>query len=337
LGVRRRAPSGGFRPIERDILAQVGQLPCDVFLSLGGHHVLYAAAGADAADLVERVSDDMQLTVRSEDRDELRHSLSRSIGRILEDDRLSPVERSRRAYGAISHVMAPIFNINSGVDRSGLDDATRAIDAIVRRLTVGEDVVWSLVSTMNKHLSTHTHAINTAVYSALLAESVGQFDQDQLGDIGRGALLHDIGKNRVPLAVLDKPGPLDEEEWRLMRKHPQVGYDLVVRALGAAPSYAHIIAEHHERADGSGYPTGVQSGRVPLASQLVAIADAYDALTSARSYKPAGSSYNALWTMRFRMRGQFNPQLLQALVEMLGGWKELRRADARSLELGSAV
>lgn len=323
--------------IAGDILSSVGQLPCDVFLAHDGRYVLYASAGSDAFDVVKRAAREIALAVRSEDREVLRRSLSRSVARILEDDRQTPVERSRRAYGVIAHVMAPIFSAGVSVDRRGLEDATLAIDTIVGHMAATEDVVWSLVATMSRHLATHTHAINTAVYAALLAESIKAFNVDQLRDIGRGALLHDIGKNRISPAILDKPGPLSDDEWRKMREHPAVGYQLVVRTLGAPPSYAHIISEHHERADGSGYPLGAPSGAVPLDSQLVAIADAYDALTSARSYKPAGSSYSALWTMRFRMNGQFNPRLLRALTELLGGWKELRKADARCLDLSKAI
>lgn len=334
---RPRLARRTHQPIDGDILESLGRLPCDVFLDQHGRYVLYASAGSDALDVVRRAAKEIAFAVRSEDRDVLRRSLSRSITRMLDDETQAPVERSRRAYGAVAHVMAPIFNVGVHVDRHGLEDATLAIDSLVAHMIAREDVVWSLVATMSKHLSTHTHSINTAVYAALLAEAVGTFDADELRDIGRGALLHDIGKNRIPPAILDKPGPLDDEEWRRMREHPMVGYQLVVGALGAAPSYAHIISEHHERADGTGYPTGALAGKIPLDSQLVAIVDAYDALTSARSYKPAGSSYSALWTMRFRMKGQFNARILASLADLLGGWKELRRADARSLDLPKAI
>jgi len=341
---RRPAPSDGSpnrRPshqaVASDLLTAIGQLPCDLFLEHDGRYVLYAMAGADAFDVARRATAELALAIRSEDRDVLRRSLSRSVTRILGDASTPAVERSRRAYGAAAHVIGPIFNVGGRVDRGGLEDATEAIDAIVRHIAGAEDILWSMVATMSKHLSTHTHAINTAVYAALLGETTQSFDADALRDIGRGALLHDIGKNRISPAILDKPGPLDEEEWRQMRQHPSVGYDLVVRTLGAEPSYAHIISEHHERADGSGYPTGALSRQVPRDSRLVAIVDAYDALTSVRSYKPADSSYSALWTMRFRMAGQFDLRLLASLAELLGGWKELRKADARSLELPEAI
>ncbi len=330
-------PRRSHQPVGQDILASVGPLPCDVFLDHNGRYVLYAAAGGESAEVVKRAGMNLTLAIRSEDRDILRRSLARSVTRILNDEQQTSVARSRKAYGALAHIMAPIFSGGTSLDRAAIEDATDAIDSLVKRMISAEDVVWSMVATMSKHLSTHTHAINTAVYAALLAASAKGFDDDGTRDIGRGALLHDIGKNRIPEAILDKPGPLDADEWRRMREHPMIGHQMVVGALGSVPSFAHIISEHHERADGSGYPTGATAGKVPLDSQLVAIVDAYDALTSARSYKPAGSSYNALWTMRFQMRGQFNPRLLRSLAEMLGGWKEMRKADVRALELPKAL
>src|SRR5207245_4548190 len=117
----------------------------------------------------------------------------------------------------------------------------------------------------------------------------------------------------------------------VMRHHPSAGYGMIVRAMGEVPSYAHIIAEHHERADGSGYPHGRRVGQVALDSQIVAIADAFDAITSKRSYKEAASAFEALRTMRFEMRGQFHDELLREFIELLGGWRGLRTDDARAL------
>jgi putative two-component system response regulator len=127
----------------------------------------------------------------------------------------------------------------------------------------------------------------------------------------------------VPRVILDKPAPLDADEWQVMRGHVKAGYDMVVRALGYAPSYAHIIADHHERCDGSGYPGNRMPSQVALGSQLVAIVDAFDALTSRRPYKPAVSAFEALHVMRVAMRGQFNDDILREFIKLLGGWSTL--------------
>ena len=105
------------------------------------------------------------------------------------------------------------------------------------------------------------------------------------------------------------------------------GYDMIVRAMREVPSYAHIVAEHHERADGSGYPEGRHASQVAIDSQIVAIADAFDAITSKRSYKEASSPFDALRTMRFAMAGQFHDELLRAFIQLLGGWHGIRAGE----------
>lgn len=240
-------------PVMAMILEAVEAVPCDVFLVRGGRPVLFATAGAVTQDILAGTRRDVPFHIRTEDSELFRRSLARSVPRLLADPRLSPAERSRRAYGVIAQIMASIFSPKKRVDRAGLADAGRAVDAITDSLGYDSDLIWAFIGTMSKGRSMPTHAINTAVYAVLLAGELGVVD-DAGGDIGRGALLHDIGKNRIPPGILDKPGPLDEEEWRVMRSLPRVGRDLIVRAIGSEPSYARIIGEHHERADGSGYP-----------------------------------------------------------------------------------
>jgi putative nucleotidyltransferase with HDIG domain len=184
-------------------------------------------------------------------------------------------------------------------------------------------MVWAMVATMQKHAATHTHAINTAVYAIALARFIPLGRAAAIEGVALGGLLHDIGKSRVPHAVLDKAEPLDAMEWELMRGHVKAGYHMVIRALGHPPSYAHIIADHHERCDGSGYPTGRTASSIALDSQLVSIVDAFDALTTRRPYKPALSPFDALKLMRLGMKGQFNDEFLCEFVDLLGGWKAL--------------
>lgn len=326
----RPAPRG-FQVVPGYALVGVSELPCDVFIRNGSRALLYATIGTDAAEIVLRTRGGVEFFVRNEDTDLLRRSLVDSLPGILGDQRLPPVDRSRTAYTIASHVVSPMFVATTRVERDGLRLTQDAIDAVTSRLLQEEDLVWAMVATMQRHLQTHTHAINTAVYALILARHVDISESASLLDIGRGALLHDIGKNRVPASILDKPGPLDADEWRTVRTHPRAGYDIVTGALGTVPGYAHIIAEHHERADGSGYPHGRRAHQVALDSQLVAIVDAFDAITSDRPYKKAATAFEALRIMRFEMRGQFNRDLLKEFINLLGGWGALRRSDLKSL------
>lgn len=327
----------GYQPISTDVLGGLEVLPCPVFVPLGRRAILYASAGAEAAAVEARLGAGLTLLIRSEDAEDLRSALAAGLPRVLGDPRLPPEQRSRRAYTMTTHVMAPVFVAGARLGRRALVTAQEAIDALATGLLEGEDLIWAMVATMQRHLQTHTHAINTAVYAILLARLLSVTDEVDLADVGRGALLHDIGKNRVPDRILDKPGPLDETEWQIIRTHPETGFAIVTETLGSVPSYAHIILEHHERVDGSGYPTGCRADAVPLDSQLVAIVDAFDALTSARPYKAPSSPFEALHIMRFEMAGQFNERLLRDFILLIGDRDRFRRADYRALQVDRSI
>ena len=136
---------------------------------------------------------------------------------------------------------------------------------------------------------------------------------DELAQLRRGALLHDIGKIGVPDCILRKPGPLDPQEWEEMRKHPKQAYDLLApvaflkRALDI-PRY------HHERWDGKGYPSGLQGTAIPLAARIFSVVDAWDAMRSDRPYRTALPEGNALARMRDGAGSQFDPQVVEAFL-----------------------
>lgn len=315
----------GYEPVPARVLADISMLPCDLYVWRGPRPALYAMRGGDPRKVTVRAGRGMPFLIREIDSDLLRGALAASLPRVLGNQRLSPTERSKTAYSIAAKVLARVFVRERPLDRNGLVLTHRAIDSLALRLLDDEEMVWAMVATLQKHAATHTHAINTAVYAIALARSIQFGGQAAIRDVALGGLLHDLGKSRVPRSVLDKAEPLDAGEWGLIRGHARAGYEMVVRALGHPPSYAHVIAEHHERCDGSGYPAGLATTAIPLDSQLVAIVDAFDALTTARPYKPALSPFDALKMMRLGMRGQFNDEILCAFVDLLGGWKALSR------------
>ena len=320
----------GFEPVPARVLTDITTLPCDLYIWRGPRPVLYAMKGGDLRKVIARAQRGMSFLVREIDSDLLRGALAASLPRVLANQRMTPIERSKTAYSIAAKVLIPVFTRENPLDHDGLLLTHQAIDAITLHLIDDEEMVWAMVATMQKHMATHTHAINTAVYGIVLARFMRFGPPDVIRDVARGGLLHDIGKNRVPRGVLDKPAALDAAEWQVMRSHVKAGHDMIVRALGYPPSYAHIIAEHHERCDGSGYPAGRPASGIALDSQLVGIVDAFDALTSRRPYRPAVSAFDALHLMRVAMRGQFADELLREFIKLLGGIN----AAAAALESG---
>jgi len=162
---------------------------------------------------------------------------------------------------------------------------------------------------------TYEHSKDVAELATAIAQKL-KLHQDQVEQIRSAALIHDIGKLGVPDSILRKPGPLTEDEWRLMKKHPDIGADLI-KELEIYRDIVDIIRYEHERWDGSGYPKGLKGEEIPIGARVVAAADIYHALTTERPYRPAYSHEEALRMIQ-GMRGEaLDPQVVDALLSVL--------------------
>lgn len=163
----------------------------------------------------------------------------------------------------------------------------------------------------SKDRYTQGHCERVAFFACVLADSAG-FNSRSLFWFRIGALLHDIGKIIVPTEVLNKPGKLTDEEWAIMKRHPEAGLELVAD-IDFPGDIGAIIRNHHERWDGAGYPDGLKGEDIPFAARILCVADVYDALTTTRSYRPGLTHARAAEIMR-ASTGQFDPQLLETFL-----------------------
>ncbi len=165
------------------------------------------------------------------------------------------------------------------------------------------------------------HSLGHAARVAMLAEVVATrlgWPREEIEILLMGAALHDIGKLGVPRHVLTKPGPLDPDELAEVRSHPERGARMVslVRPLGAVVS---CVLHHHERWDGRGYPTGRAGRAIPAAARVLAVCDAFDAMTSHRPYRAAMSAEEAVAELERHAGTQFDPGVVAVLVR---AWRE---------------
>jgi diguanylate cyclase (GGDEF)-like protein len=160
---------------------------------------------------------------------------------------------------------------------------------------------------------TQGHSPKVANYAALIAEGLG-LKQDEIEQIRLGGMLHDLGKVGVPEAILNKSGPLNPEEWEIMKEHVRFGHTLL-EPLHTLAEVRAMVLHHHEMFDGSGYPEGRASEDIPLGARIIAIADAYDTITSDRTYKKARPAQAALAEIERCAGAQFDPQLVRIFVE----------------------
>ena len=162
---------------------------------------------------------------------------------------------------------------------------------------------------------TEGHTQRVADLTERLAQAMGLSDAE-LVHIRRGALLHDIGKMGVPDRILHKPESLTEEEWVIMRQHPQLAHDMLSPVIYLRP-VLDIPYCHHENWDGSGYPRGLKGEQIPLAARIFAISDVWDALTSDRPYRPAWSREKALEYIHAETGKKFDPQVVTVFLRMI--------------------
>lgn len=174
----------------------------------------------------------------------------------------------------------------------------------------------------SKDRYTQGHCERVAFFACVLADSAG-FDARSLFWFRIGALLHDIGKIIVPTEVLNKPGKLTDEEWRLMKRHPEAGLELVAD-IDFPGDIRSIIRSHHERWDGTGYPDGLAGDAIPFSARVLCVADVYDALTTTRSYRP-GMTHEAAAEVMRNSPGQFDPTLLNTFLS----WAETANIPGR--------
>ena len=161
------------------------------------------------------------------------------------------------------------------------------------------------------------HAARVTAIAEVVAARLG-WDEEQIDVLRIGAALHDIGKGEVPDTVLRKPGPLDEDEFDLVRAHPAKGAEMV-GLVGTWRAAVPCVLHHHERWDGSGYPTGSAGADIPPEARVLAVADAFDAMTSDRPYRPALAQARAVAELERCAGTQFDPEVVAVFVEV---WRQ---------------
>lgn len=168
---------------------------------------------------------------------------------------------------------------------------------------------------------TEGHSQRVVIYTIEIAKASG-IKREELEHIAWGALLHDIGKIGVPDSILFKPASLNEEEWKLVKKHPELGYNLVSN-FDFMKEAGKIVLYHHEYYNGTGYPKGLKGEEIPIGARIFAIADAFDALTTDRPYRKAAGLTEAIAELEKCVDTQFDPEIIRAAIPALKGVFEI--------------
>ncbi len=214
-----------------------------------------------------------------------------------------------------------------------LEQANREIQAMTARLQeTYAGTLEALVAALDaRDRETRGHSVRVSRLTMLLARELGvQEGTREWLDMERGSLLHDIGKIGVADAILRKPGKLADDEWAEMRRHARIGYEML-KDIPFLAGAAEIVACHHERWDGKGYPRGLAGEAIPLGARIFALADAFDAMATDRPYRRA-RSYEECKAEIVRCAGtQFDPRVVEAFLRVYPRWVEFHRESLRRL------
>jgi HD-GYP domain-containing protein (c-di-GMP phosphodiesterase class II) len=160
------------------------------------------------------------------------------------------------------------------------------------------------------------HALRTSKLVWTLAHWM-LCSEDEANLMALAALGHDMGKISIPATILDKPGPLTKQEWAIIRRHPQIGYQMLCETGGIYAFIAPLVLAHHERWDGNGYPYGLAGKAIPLGARVLAVVDAFDAMTEQRPYRPTMTIDEAKAELLRCADSAFDPEVVEALLTFL--------------------
>ncbi|MBX9959836.1 MAG: HD-GYP domain-containing protein [Burkholderiaceae bacterium] len=204
--------------------------------------------------------------------------------------------------------------MGKAVDAAG---AQRLVDEISDSVARNASALISLARLKTADDYTYMHSVAVCAMMIALARQLG-LDEAQTRSAGLAGLLHDLGKARMPMEVLNKPGKLTESEFGVMKSHPVEGHQMLLAVGNVDPIVLDVCLHHHEKTDGSGYPKGLKGDEISLFAKMGAVCDVYDAITSNRPYKAGWDPAESLRKMAEWAKGHFDHQVFQAFVKSLG-------------------
>lgn len=268
--------------------------------------------------------------IRGREANEFEEYISSYSDKILTDPTVPSKVKAATFYVSSSNALKKAFE---NPDTEQIEDIKHTLRSMLKNIMNNQLLLGDLFSITDYDFSTYTHSVNVGIFATSLAlqfyKCESPLELEYLERLSYGYFLHDIGKSRVPLEILRKRGKLDEEEWGIMKKHPEWGYTILMETGHLTDEAAYISMQHHEKPDGSGYPFGTRE--IHPCARICTIADIFDALTARRPYKNPMRPFEALKLLKDEVLTPFDHSLLKALVKLLG--PQPNKTDI-SLQLG---
>lgn len=218
----------------------------------------------------------------------------------------------------VRKVKEVICDISNGKDLNS-SKIDNLVDTVLERVEERSDIVSCLNQIRGADEYTYSHSVNVSLISMLIGRWM-KLDKEKVRLLVQAGLLHDIGKTKVPLEVLNKPGKLTKEEFEEMKKHTVYGYRILEKIPNVSKDVLAAVLMHHEKEDGSGYPTGLSGEKINLFAKIVSVADIFDAMTSNRVYKEKESPFEVFKFMEEDSVGKLSPVVVNVLLNNIANY-----------------
>ena len=293
-----------------------------LFVKHNDNYVLYKASDLpftekDRKRLID--GNTSELYVFSEELSNYNQYVEAHLPTILQDESLPPKRRQEILCQASINYVTEVFNVPSKHIRKNMGRCRSIIKHILSDGLEGESLFETLSGLVSHSSYTYVHSVQVCAYTVSLHAQMLKLVEEDLIDIGVGALFHDYGKIYIPLHILDKSTDLTPSEFAKVKKHCDYGYDMLKMHDALNPVSLDLLKHHHEKINGQGYPEGLKGSQISKNAKIAAIADVYSALTTNRPYKKALDKDSALEVMYTSMAGSFDVYYLSGFAAMLDG------------------
>lgn len=312
-------PSPELVPISINTLAQWATPAFDIYLQQDKRFVLYSSKHLPLTtqQLSVLIDDGIQIIyIPKEQTGEYRTYMQNNLAMFAQSPAIPLEEKAKLIYSTASDIMQDLFDNPSSPETVVKTKSVSHI--ILDQIYSDPRALVSLMKVSSYDYYTYTHCINVSVYSLGIARAI-KLDRESMKVLGEGSILHDIGKSRIDIEIVNKPGPLSDEEFTQMKHHCNLGEEILSQMGERDSRLLQIVSQHHEKLNGTGYPRGLKDDEISMFAQIVTIADVFDALTTRRSYKEALSSFQAFRIMKNKMDGHFNTKILDSFILAMQG------------------
>ncbi len=309
-----------WMPVGVDLVKGKGRAPCDIFRqvpNLENRYVLLCRQDHPFTDEIRSSPEEFglrRLYIRHRDTGRYIDYLNEKAKEIVADKSVRSEQKAVVVYNACQEVLEKVF------DDPRATFINKAVETIAptMNLIVADDTATRCLFKLTKFDDgTYTHSTNVGIFGLGLARAMyGEQALREIESLGAGFFLHDMGKTKVPLSIIQKPGPLTPMERKIMNRHPEMGYTLLEESGVMTDTIKVITLQHHEKDDGTGYPYGLKAADIHPLARICRLVDVYEAITAKRPYHEPRSSFEALRLMQETLLTDMDQDLFENFIRL---------------------